>query len=44
MTGLEMYNYVLQTFKRTDKSTAIYQAITDTIMDIKIRFLSEDFN
>jgi len=43
MTGLEFYNYILRVFKRTDKSTEIYEAITDTIMEIKLLYAFEDF-
>ena len=34
MTGSEFYAYVLKTFKRTDKSTEIYDAIADTVVDM----------
>jgi len=43
MTGLELYNYVLRKFKRTDKSTEAYEAMTDIIADMRIQFLSEDY-
>lgn len=43
MTGAEFLTYVRSTFRRTDKDTQIYQATTDTIMDMRIRFNSEDF-
>jgi len=43
LTGLEFYNYILRVFKRTDKETEIYEAITDVIMDIKLRYTFEDF-
>ena len=43
MTGADFYTYILQTFKRTDKSTEIYNAITDIVMDIKIGMKAEDF-
>ncbi len=42
MSGTEFYNYVLRTFKRTDKSQEVYDAITDTIMDMAERFGFED--
>ena len=42
MTGLAVYNYVLQVLKRTDKSTETYTAIADTIMDMRSRMISED--
>lgn len=43
MTGAEFYAYVLRKFKRTDKSTEVYEAISDVIADIKIRYMFEDF-
>jgi len=43
MTGSEFYDYVLSVFKRTDKSTEVYEAVTDVIMDIKRQFAFEDF-
>lgn len=42
MTGLEFYNYVLRTFKRDDKATEIYEAVTDTINDIVTRYSFEE--
>jgi hypothetical protein len=44
MTGLQLYNYILQTFKRTDKSTEVYTAIADTVMDMRSRMISDDFS
>lgn len=38
MTGSELYDYIVRTFKRTDKETEIYEAITDTILDLQVRF------
>ena len=43
MTGSEFYAYVLRKFKRTDKSTEAYEAMTDVIADMRIQFLSEDY-
>lgn len=43
MTGSDFYAYILRVFKRTDKETDVYEAITDTIMEIKARFISDDF-
>ena len=43
MTGTEFYTYLLQSFKRTDKSTEAYNALTDVIMDIKLQMNAEDF-
>lgn len=37
MTGAEFYNYVIQIFKRSDKSDEVYEAITDTIKDMTKR-------
>ncbi len=38
MTGSEMLAYVKKIFKRTDKDDEIYECITDTILDLKIRY------
>ena len=43
MTGSELYDYILRTFKRTDKSTELYETISQIIMDMKIQFNSEAF-
>lgn len=43
MTGSEFYTYVLSIFKRTDKETQVYEAMTDVAMDMRIRFNSESF-
>jgi hypothetical protein len=43
MTGSAFYTYVLKKFKRTDKSTEAYQAMTDVIADMRLQFHSEDF-
>lgn len=42
MTGSEFHDYVLRTFKRTDKTAEIYDAITDTILDMCERAGFED--
>ncbi len=42
MSGSALYNYVLRTFKRTDKETEVYDAITDTLVDMCERFGFED--
>jgi hypothetical protein len=44
MTGQQMYDYVLNKFKRTDKSTEAYQAMTDVIADMRIQFLSDKYS
>lgn len=38
MTGSDTYDYILRTFKRTDKSQEVYDAITDTVRDIRLRY------
>jgi hypothetical protein len=39
MTGSEFYDYILRRgFKRTDKSTEVYEAITDAIQKLRRRF------
>lgn len=38
MSGSDFYSYVLRTFKRDDKSTEVYEAITDTIRDLRLRY------
>jgi len=43
MTGAEFYAYVIRKFKRTDKSTETYEAITDTIADMRLQFLSAKY-
>lgn len=43
MTGAEFETYLLESFKRDDKSTEIFNALTDVIMDIKLQMNSEDF-
>lgn len=43
MTGSAFYAYCLRIIKRTDKSTEVYEAMTDTVRDMRMRFLSEDF-
>ncbi|MBK8871609.1 MAG: hypothetical protein IPN19_11355 [Elusimicrobia bacterium] len=42
MSGSSLYNYILRTFKRTDKETEVYEAITDTLVDMCERFGFED--
>lgn len=38
MTGQQVRDYIVNTFIRTDKDTQIYEAITDTIRDMRRRF------
>lgn len=42
MTGLQFYEYLLRTFKRTDKETEVYEALTDTIRDLRRRVIFAD--
>lgn len=42
MTGSDFYAYVLRTFIRTDKSTQAYEAITDTVQDMRRRIPIDD--
>lgn len=42
MTGSDFHDYVVRTFKRTDKTTEVYDAITDTIVDMCERMDFED--
>ena len=43
MTGAEFYAYVIRKFKRTDKSADAYEAMTDTIADMRLQFLSAKY-
>jgi len=43
MTGTEFLAYVKRVFKRTDKDTEIYEAVTDTIADMRLQLKSEDY-
>jgi len=43
MDGATFYAYVLRKFIRTDKSTEVYEATTDTIANMLIKFKSDDF-
>ncbi len=43
MLGSDFRDYLVRTFKRTDKDTEIYEALTDVVMDIKIAMKAEDF-
>ena len=43
MTGSELYDYIVRTFKRTDKSTEVYEAITDTVFDLRRNYQWEAF-
>lgn len=43
MTGAEFYAYLLRRgFKRTDKSTECYEAITDAIQEMRRRFMFDE--
>lgn len=43
MTGAELYTYILSILKRTDKSTEVYESITDVVMDMRLRFHSQAY-
>lgn len=43
MTGAETLTYIKSILKRTDKDAEVYESITDVIMDMRLRFHSEDF-
>ena len=43
MTGAQLYTYCMGILKRTDKETDFYQAATDVVMDMRLRFHAEDF-
>ena len=42
MTGSEIFDYIIRTFKRTDKVSEVYDAINDTIMDMCEKFGFEE--
>lgn len=43
MTGSDFYDYVLRRgFKRTDKSTEVYEAVTDAIQELRRRFAFDE--
>lgn len=43
MTGSEFYDYVLRLgFKRTDKATEVYEAITDAQQELRRRFMFDE--
>ena len=42
MLGSAFYTYLIRKFKRTDKETECYQAMTDIIADMRLQFNSED--
>ncbi len=43
MLGSALYDYIIRTLKRSDKSTEVYEAITDTVRDVKHRLPFEEF-
>ena len=43
MTGANWILYVKRKFLRTDKDTEIYEATTDVISDMNVRFKAEDY-
>lgn len=44
MTGSELLTYIKRVFKRTDKDTELYECITDIIVDMRLRMLSDDYS
>lgn len=42
MSGSELHDYIVRTFKRTDKTAEVYDAITDTVMDMCEEFGFEE--
>lgn len=42
MTGSAFYDYVIRAFKRTDKEDEVYDAVTDTIREIRRRLQISD--
>lgn len=43
MTGSDFYDYILRCgFKRTDKATEVYEAITDAIQEMRRRFMFDE--
>jgi hypothetical protein len=43
MTGSDFLTYVKRVFKRTDKDTEIYEAMADTVADIRLQLKTEDY-
>jgi hypothetical protein len=43
MTGAELATYIKSVFKRTDKDTQLFESITDTILDMKLRYMHDRF-
>lgn len=44
MDGASFLTYVKRQFKRTDKDTELYECITDTIIDMRLRMVAEDYS
>ncbi len=42
MSGQELHDYIVRTFKRTDKTDEVYDAITDTIIEMCEKFGFEE--
>jgi hypothetical protein len=42
MSGSDFYTYVLRKFKRTDKETEVYEAITDAVQALRVRFMFDE--
>jgi catechol 2,3-dioxygenase-like lactoylglutathione lyase family enzyme len=43
MTGAELATYITRIWKRTDKSAELYEAVTDTVLDMKLRYSHDRF-
>jgi hypothetical protein len=44
MTGSELLAYVKKIFVRTDKDTELYECMTDIVVDMRLRLLSDDYS
>lgn len=44
MDGASFLAYVKRQFKRTDKDTELYECMTDTIVDMRLRMVSDDYS
>jgi hypothetical protein len=42
MTGAEIYSYIQSSLKRPDKSSEVYLALADTVMDMRARMFSDE--
>lgn len=44
MDGASFLTYVKRQFKRTDKDAELYECITDTVADMRLRMVSDDYS